>query len=151
MKKQESKIVNQKSKMILIALMAMLLWSCAEAEKEYVHDSNTISQMICRASHGSSEFIGTIYEYDKNGGAITGEFTQEQVEGGYGIIIFEVPSTMENEVDLTNIYLVANLSWDQFITPSLSGRHDITGDGIIITVQSGTGSKRQYRVRGYYD
>ena len=129
----------------------MLLGACAEADKEFVHDSNTISQMICKAVHGGSEFRGEIYEYDRNGQEVTGEFTQQDVEGGYGIILFEVLQTLQDDVDLTNIYLVATLTWDQFITPSLSGRHDITGDGIIITVKSGVGTTRQYRVRGYYE
>ena len=140
-----------KTGIILSVFMTMMLWTCADADKEYVHDSNTISQMICKVVHGGSEFIGEILEYDKNGGLVPGEFTQERVEGGYGIIIFEIPGTLEDEFDLTNVYLAATLSWDQIVTPMLSGRHDITGEGIIITVTAGTGSKRQYRVRGYYN
>ena len=135
---------------ILILSTSLLLWACAEADKEFVHDSNTISQMICRAVHGESEFRGDIHEFDKNGREVTGDFTQQEVEGGYGIILFEVPKTLQENVDLTNIYLVATITWDQFITPSLSGRHDITGDGIIITVKSGVGTTRSYRVKGEY-
>jgi len=135
---------------ILSLSMLITLWNCEEADKEFVHDSNTISQMICRASHGSSEFRGTIYEFDKNENPVTGEFTQEQVEGGYGMIVFEISQSLQEDVDLSNIFLVATLSWDQSITPSLSGKHDITGDGIIITVKSGVGTTRSYRVRGYY-
>ena len=143
------KTVYQTSIMLMASVA--LLWSCGKADKEFVHDSTVISQMICKAKHGSSEFLGTIYEYDKGGGLIAGEFTQEEVEGGYGIIIFTISGTLEDEVNLQNIYLTATLSWDQTITPTLSGRHDITGEGIIITVKSGTGTTRQYRVRGYYD
>jgi len=137
--------------------MTLMLWACGEADEEFIHDSNTISQMICRAKHDGSEFRGDIHEFDRNGQEIFGRFTQEEVEGGYGLILFEVPKTLEEDVDLTKIYLVATLSWDQFIEKldppgeqGLSGRHDITEDGIIIQVKSGTGTKRQYRVRGYY-
>ena len=136
--------------LILTASLAILLWSCTEADKEFVHDSNTISQLICRASHGSSEFRGEIHEFDKNGNEVSSGFTQKEVEGGYGIILFEISKSLQDDVNLSNIYLIATLTWDQSITPSLSGRHDITGDGIIITVKSGIGTTRQYRVRGYY-
>jgi len=142
--------IIKKIGIILGVSMTILLWNCAEADKEFVHDSNTISQMICRASHGSSEFRGEIHEFDKEGNEVAGEFTQQEVEGGYGIILFEISQSLQDDVDLTNVYLVATLKWDQSITPSLSGRHDITGDGIIITVKSGVGTTRQYRVRGYY-
>jgi dsDNA-specific endonuclease/ATPase MutS2 len=144
--------IIKKIGIILGVSMIVLLWNCAEADKEFVHDKNTISQMICRASHGASEFRGEIHEFNKDGKEVevTDDFTQEMVEGGYGIILFEISKSLEEDVNLKNIYLIATLSWDESITPSLSGRHDITGDGIIITVKSGIGTTRQYRVRGEY-
>lgn len=142
--------IIKKIGLILSISMTVLLWNCAEADKEFVHDTNTISQMVCSASHGSSEFLGEIHEYDKNGNEVTGSFTQQDVEGGYGLILFHISQSLQNDVNLTNIYLIATLTWDEFVTPSLSGRHDITGDGIIITVKSGVGTTRQYRVRGDY-
>lgn len=132
-------------------IIVILLLSCAKADEEFVHKTNTISQMICKATDRGGEFRGAIYEYNKNDELMTGDFTQEDVEGGYGLIIFTIPQSLENDVDLTNIYLTATLTYDEFITPSLSGRHDITGDGIIITVKSGVGTTRRYRVRGYYE
>jgi len=163
-----------KISIILSVFMTMMLSNCAKSDKEFVHDSNTISQIVCKASYGThgngssegTEFRGVIYEYDKNeklvakdgklvtddGKDATGEeFTQQDVEGGYGRIIFEIPAPYMEIVDLSNIYLVATLDWDQFITPSLTGRHDITGDGIIITVKSGVGTTRQYRIQGSFE
>lgn len=139
-----------------IAVLPFLLQGCEKPDAEFVHTTNTISQMICCASHGGTEFIGSIYEYDKDGNMVSSpdnkvDFTQEQIEGGYGLIIFAVSESLSSDVDLANIYLKATLAWDEVVTPSLSGRHDITGDGIIITVTSGTGTTRQYRVRGYYE
>ena len=145
------KIRNIIGTLILSIFITISFWSCAEADPEFVHDTNTISQMICRASHQGSAFLGEIYEYNKAGELVTEKFTQEDVEGGYGIIIFAVSKSLERDVDLSNIYLVATVTYDEFITPSLTGRHDITGDGIIITVKSGVGTTRQYRVRGYYE
>lgn len=137
--------------MLSVFMLTTLLQGCAEADSEFVHDTNTISQMICKAAHGSSEFRGVIYEYDKDEKMVTGDFTQADVEGGYGLILFGISKSLENDVDLTNVYLTATLTYDEFITPSLSGKHDITGDGIIITVKSGIGTTRRYRVRGYYE
>ena len=134
-----------------ILAMVVLTYSCAKADEEFVHRTNTISEMICKASHGGGEFQGAIYEYNANDELMTGSFNQEDIEGGYGLIIFAIPQTLEKDIDLTNIYLTATLTYDEIITPSLSGRHDITGDGIIITVKSGVGTTRRYRVRGYYE
>ncbi|MDR0692296.1 MAG: hypothetical protein LBF69_04585 [Prevotellaceae bacterium] len=133
-------------------LLPLLLFStCVEADPEFVHDTNTISQMVCRTTPAGTDYLGVIYEYDKNENSVIGEFTQKEVEGGYGLILFAIPLSLQSNVDLTTIYLRATVTYDEFITPSLSGTHDITGDGIIITVKSGIGTTRQYRVRGYYE
>lgn len=147
------KIINKIGIFILAVSMATLMWECADVNEEYVfiHDSNTISQMICKASHNAGEFRGQITEFNKDGEIVEGSFTQEDIEGGYGLILFEIPKTLESDVDLTNVYLIATVTYDAFITPSLTGKHDITGDGKIITVRSGVNTTRQYRVRGYYE
>jgi hypothetical protein len=147
------KIVNKIGIIILSVSMAISMWSCADVNEEYVfvHDTNTISQMICKASHSAGEFRGEITEFNKDGDIVEGEFTQEDVEGGYGLILFAIPKSLEEDVDLTSVYLVATVTFDEIITPSLSGKHDITGEGIIITVTSDVGTKRQYRVRGFYE
>ena len=82
---------------------------------------------------------------------MSGEFTQEDIEGGYGLILFAIPKSLEEDVNLASVYLVATVTYDEFITPSLTGKHDITGEGIIISVKSGVGTTRRYRVRGYYE
>lgn len=147
------KIVHKIGILILTVSMTISMWSCADVNEEYVfvHDTNTISQMICKVSHNAGEFRGEITEFNKDGDIVEGSFTQEDVEGGYGLILFAIPKSLENDVDLTNVYLIATVTYDVFITPSLSGKHDITGEGIIITVKSGIGTTRQYRVRGFYE
>lgn len=147
------KIATKIGIMIVTALTTISMWNCADENKEYIftHDTNTISQMICKASHNGGEFIGEITEFNKDEEIVEGSFSQEDVEGGYGLILFAIPKTLENDVDLTSVYLMATVTYDEIITPSLSGKHDITGDGIIINVTSGVGTKRQYRVRGFYE
>jgi hypothetical protein len=131
--------------------MAMALWNCAEADPEFVHYKNTISQMTCQAAHTAGEFLGDIYEFDADGNLITSAFLQKDVEGGYGLILFPIPLAMQDDINLSSVYLKATLTYDEFITPPLSGKHDITGDGVVITVKSGIGTTRQYRVRGFYE
>jgi len=149
MKSLKSEIVNLKSKIVI--LIAMMLWGCTESDKEFVHDSNTIAKLVCRATHDATPFEGIITEYDKSGTTAKDEFEQKDVEGGYGMINIEIPERFKDEIDLQNVYLYATLSWDQSIMPTLSGRHDITGDGIVVTVISGVGTKRNYRIKGFYE
>ena len=149
MKNEELRMKNLKSKIVF--LFALLLCGCAESDKEFVHDSNTIAKIVCRATHDSTPFEGVIYEYDRSETLVTDEFEQKDVEGGYGIVHIEIPERFVNEIDLQNVYLYAILSWDQSISPSLSGRHDITGEGIVVTVRSGVGTKRNYRIMGFYE
>jgi hypothetical protein len=146
------KIISKIGILILgVLAVTSFITGCAGSDDEFVHKTNTISQMVCEAVHGGTQFRGEIHEYNKDGVLMTGDFTQEEVEGGYGLIIFAVSQTLQSDVDLANIYLIATVTYDEFITPSLSGKHDITGEGIIITVKSGVGTTRQYRIRGYYE
>ncbi|SFG71993.1 hypothetical protein [Prevotella sp. KH2C16] len=145
-----TKILKNGIFVFTLLVIASLLQGCADADDEFVHSANTISQMACSVSHSGTGYLGTIYEFDKDGNILGTDFTQEQAEGGYGLIIFEIPKSQQDDFDLTNVYLTATLTYDEFITPSLSGRFDITGDGIIIAVKSGVNTVRYYRVRGEY-
>ncbi|WP_033563061.1 hypothetical protein [Sphingobacterium sp. SYP-B4668] len=147
------KLVHIMNPWLLGLLIAFVFGSCAKENEEFifVHDSNLITQMIGKASHSGGEFRGEIYEFNKAGEMMEAGFKQEDVEGGYGLILFPISATLQDDVDLSKIYLRATVTYDEIITPSLSGRHDISGDGMIITVTSGERTKRQYRVRGYFE
>jgi hypothetical protein len=138
---------------ILFILISISQWNCAKENEEfiYTHDTNLITQMVCKASQSSGEFRAEIYEFNKDGVMVEEGFTQQDVEGGYGLILFPISKSMENDVDLKNMILRATVTYDVIITPTLSGRHDISGEGMIITVESGEKTKRQYRVRGYFE
>jgi len=153
LKNKKMKTIYKIGILLASILIILPLYNCSDENEEfkYTHEINTIRQMVCRPSHSLKGYEGDIYEFNKDGKLMEGSFTQTDIEGGYGLIIFAISKSIEKEVDLSNIYLIATVDWDEFITPSLAGRHDITGDGIIITVTSGTGTLRQYRVRGYYE
>lgn len=137
----------------LCIIISLIFAGCAKENEEFIfiHDNNLISQMICKPSHAGAEYRATIHEFDKEGNRMTGSFTREDVKDGYGLILFPISKSLENDVDIKSLYLRASVSYDAIITPTLSGKHDISGDGIIITVTSGEDTKRQYRVRGYYE
>ena len=145
------KNINKIGVFVLSITIVILSWSCDSADKEFVHTKNTINKIFCKALQDGSEFEGKIYEYNKDGELMTGTFTQEDIEGGYGLVLFAISKSLADDVDLTNLYITANVSYDQFITPSLSGKHDISGDGMIISVKSGVGTERFYRLRGFYE
>ncbi|MFV0506857.1 MAG: hypothetical protein ACK5L5_09155 [Bacteroidales bacterium] len=130
-----------------------LMWACQEPDENFVHDTNVISSMMCFSSAETMQYNGEIHEYDKDGNIIPADsITQARAEGGYGLILFRIPTTVSEELVLSDVQLAAAVSFDEMITPSLSGRHNIgTEEGIIITVTSGVGTTRQYRIRGMYE
>lgn len=148
------KSLNYIFKAAALTICAVLLFaSCAKENEEFifVHDTNLITQMISKTSHAGGEFRGEIHEFNKQGELMEPGFTQQDIEGGYGLILFPISASLESDVDLTKMYLIATVDFDEIITPSLSGRHDISGDGMLIMVTSGEGTKRQYRVRAYFE
>lgn len=141
------------TKVIVVLTLGTTLWSCSKENEEFifVHDSNLIKGMICQQSHTGGQFRAEIYEFNKDGQLMENGFTQEDIEGGYGLILFPISASLQNDIDLTSVYLKAEVTYDVMITPSLTGKKDISGDGMIITVLSGERTKRQYRVRGFFE
>lgn len=142
----------------LALVMAFGLSSCSDADPEFVHTDNLISAMVCMSgrTNDAPTLTGTIYEYDKNGELLEPGFKAEEAEGGSGVITFIVPLEYTKDFDLTSVYLRATLTWDEKITPTLIGRHDILvddehPDGMVIAVTSGIGTVRKYRIMGIYE
>lgn len=155
-----------KLKKSLLYVMAVLYMtsmnSCEKADPEFVHTDNFIAAMTCEnySDHENPLYAsidGKIYEYDKNGNLLTGDFTKEEAEGGSGVITFVVPVEKAKYFDLTAVFLRATLTWDESITPSLTfKRHNIlVGDdspnGMVISVKSGVNTVRKYRIMGIYE
>lgn len=144
---------------ILASLLLVLgLQGCAKADPNFVHDDCFISQLIANGTRSGSitDFIGTIYEYDKNGQLLEPGFTPEQAAGGSGVITFIISPEDADKIDLTACYLRATLTFDEYITPSMSGRHNIlcteeNPEGKVFTVRSGENTVRKYRVMGVYE
>lgn len=146
-------LITDITKICAVLMLSIVLSGCAKENEEYifVHDSNLIRGMTCQQAHTGGQFRGEIYEFDKDGQLMEGDFTQEEIEGGYGLILFPISASLQDEIDLTSMYLKAEVSYDMIITPTLTGKKDISGEGLIITVTSGEKTKRQYRVRGFFE
>lgn len=131
--------------------------SCSEADPEFVHTDNFISAMVCMngRTNDAATIDGIIYEYDKDGNMLQPGFTAEEAAGGSGVVIFYVSQHDRNDFDLRRVYLRANLTWDEMITPSLSGLQNIHPDdfpdGMVIGVKSGVNKVRKYRIMGLYE
>lgn len=142
---------------IIASLLILFgLQGCAEADPNYIHDDCFISQLIARGSRAGTDFIGKITEYDKNGNELPEGFTKEEAMGGSGVITFIIAAEDAEEIDLTNCYLRATVTYDEYITPTMSGTHNIlvseeNPEGKVFVVRSGENSFRKYRVMGIYD
>ncbi len=151
------KILKSNIIALAIAIMTFGLYGCAEADPEFVHTDNFISAMVCMngRTNDASSITGTIFEYDRNGELLDKGFTAEQAEGGSGVITFVVSQEQREDFDLTRVYLRATLTWDESITPSLSGLQNIDPvekpEGIVVGVKSGVGKVRKYRIMGFYE
>ncbi|MDE5595400.1 MAG: hypothetical protein K2I89_07505 [Muribaculaceae bacterium] len=135
-----------------VLLVNSVLGSCHEADLEFAHNDNLIHQLsMMKSAQQDTPIYFTITEYDGDGNEITGDITPENVAGGYGMACVHVPFNLYDEVDLHKVYLSAQVTYDAIITPGLTGLHDITGEGIVVSVRAGNGKTRKYRIYGQFD
>ncbi len=140
-----------------LSLMTLGMAGCEDADPEFVHTDNFISAMVCMngRTNAASSIDGVIYEYDKDGNQLPTGFKPEEATGGSGAVIFYVTQEDREDFDLRKVYLRATLTWDESITPSLSGLKNIdptdNPEGIVIAVKSGDNHVRKYRIMGVYE
>lgn len=141
-------------KTTLLSMMSVLLSGafsgCHEADPEFVHTDNLITALYMSTSLQGTQYSFTIDEYNAQGELVTENITPESVAGGYGIAHIEFPVTQMEEIDLTKVFLAANVTYDVIIKPGLQGAHDITGEGIVVTATGGDGKARKYRIYGKF-
>lgn len=151
------KILKSNIIALALAIVAFGFYGCAEADPEFVHTDNFISAMVCMngRTNDAQSINGIIYEYNKDGALLDKDFTPEEAEGGSGVIIFVVKYDDREAFDLKRVYLRATVTWDEFITPSLSGLQNIDPEerpeGLVVGVKSGVNKVRKYRIMGFYE
>lgn len=141
-------------KTVLIAMVSLVFTGafsgCHEADPEFVHTDNLITALYMSTTLQGTQYSFTIDEYNADGQLVTENITPESVAGGYGIAHIEFPVSQMEEIDLTKVYLAANVTYDVIIKPGLSGTHDISGEGIVVTATGGDGKARKYRIYGNF-
>lgn len=145
-------ILRPTLKAVVALFVGVFLGACHDADPEYVHTDNLIHALyMMKSAQQDAQLSFTIEEYDAQGNLVTENITPESVAGGYGMARVSVPFSMYEEVDLTRVYLSAEVTYDAIIKPGLTGLHDISGDGIVVSVIGGNGKVRKYRIYGQFE
>lgn len=148
-----------KTSLIILAaaLSAMAFTGCHKADSEFVHTDNLINHLYMTTSLQGTQYAFTIEEFDAKGVLVTDSITAERVAGGYGLAHIEFPLSQKDEIDLTQVFLQADVSYDVIVTPGLVGRHNIIKkndagevEGVLLYATGGNGKVRKYRVTGSF-
>lgn len=149
---------NILAKVVLLSLI-FVFSACQEAQEDFAHDNNLISDLRIKMNTAAQGIAGVIYEYDANGQLVPYEMvTVKAVEGGYGRIVFELDPALRSTYNPERCFLSASLTFDEVISPGLAGLKNITNrdengvaQGIDIIVTSGIGTTRRYNIVGYFE
>lgn len=166
------------SKLFICAVALMpFMQSCKSADPDFVHTRNTITSINISMSPKVQGVSGIIEEYCKGDDPELGsqpvnliktvkedgtveykelvygvDYTQEQIEGGFGIVRFELTDAQWKLYDVSKVFITSSLDFDVICEEGFVGRHDLTYEpdslkfGKIFTMRSGVGTKRKYRL-----
>ena len=112
------------------AIATIFMVSCAKADPEFEHTDSSIHSIEIQPAGGGAGLAG---------------FTDETT----GEIFFPIPKTLRDKYDVTSLMVRANLEYDAYITPSLSGLKDLS-EPYEITVTGGDGGSRTYTLWAFY-
>ena len=96
-------------KLMLVSFLAtitFLPYSCQKEDERYIHTDTTISSIYIRDAVGGFYVEGTFQGDDD--------------------IIFEIPWAKQNELDISNILIYANIPVSAHVSPGFAGRHDLS-------------------------
>lgn len=142
----------------VVAFFSLSVGSCAEQGHEYEHDDTLLKTVTIKTNPTADGKAGQIIEYNAAGEVVPADkLTLKAVEGGHGVVIFELSPTLRGIYDPEHCYLGASLTFDQIVRPGLGGIKNITNrnaegvaQGIDVTVTSGIGTVRPYKIIGYF-
>ena len=113
---------------LAVAAFASLATSCAEAEDEFIHTDSTINSI----------------EIQPAGAGIAGIIDETT-----GEIFFPIPKQLREKYDVKKLMVRANVAYDTYIYPSLSGLKDLS-DPMEIKVRAGDNGSRTYTLWAFY-
>jgi hypothetical protein len=108
--------------LLVIALCAVSFSSCEDHDPIVRKSDCTITSITARGSATGTEYTGAIDDDQ---------------------IVFNIPSSESSTVDITKLYVTANLPIEAIISPSLTGLKDLSSP-YNVTVTAGDGTKKTY-------
>lgn len=118
---------------MLAVLAASMLASCAKPDAEFVHDDATISAIVIRPATGTSSL------------SVSGVIDNET-----GEIVFTVPKEKRREIDISYVKVRANVGYDAYVTPVLTGIKDLSSPMKITVTAKMTGTSKDYTLYAQY-
>lgn len=110
------------------AVACLALTACNDPMKgDFLHKDNTISAIYMLPATGSSSV------------SISGKIDNEA-----GTIKFTIPRAKRKEIDRAAVKLRANVALDAYVTPPLTGIHNLESPMEITVTASMTGESRKY-------
>lgn len=119
--------------LIAILLGAVLVSGCVKPDPEYTHDHYTISAIYLQPAVSSQSI------------SIQGTINKET-----GDILFTIPKEIRKSVDITQVKLRANINYDAFIEPPLTGIKDLSSPMEITVTARMTGNSKKYTLQAAY-
>lgn len=115
------------------ALTAFAAGSCAESEDEFLHTDSRLLSIEVQPAGGGAGIAGVIDE-------TTGE------------VYFPIPKKEREKYDITSLMVRAEVEYDTFITPSLTGLKDLSDrdNPFTITLTAGDKGTRTYTLWAFY-
>ena len=127
------KLLKYLSVLAAAALALFAAGACAEPDDEFLHTDNRILSIEIQPAGGGTGIAGVI---DEN----TGE------------IFCPIPKASREKYDITRLMVRAEVEYDTFINPSLTGLKDLSDrdNPFTVTVTAGNGKYRTYTLWAFY-
>ncbi|MBR6458082.1 MAG: hypothetical protein IKS71_05745 [Bacteroidales bacterium] len=141
----------KKIALLILAGLALSSVSCKQVEMPFTHEDSEVvitSMLMWNVPYKDIDKNNTKFLVREQVAANITQNAPDEV----GEIVFVVPRNKRTLWDLTDVTLEATVFYDLYITPSLSGHHDLTLDEsdqprLVLTVKSArTGFEKKYKV-----
>ena len=120
------KLLKYLSVLAAAALALFAAGACAEPDDEFLHTDNRILSIEIQPAGGGTGIAGEIF--------------------------FPIPKASREKYDITRLMVRAEVEYDTFINPSLTGLKDLSDrdNPFTVTVTAGNGKYRTYTLWAFY-
>ena len=134
-KKNMEAIMKKILALVSAALLALGLTGCTDPMKgDFLHTDTTISAIYMSPATGTSSV------------SVAGVIDNEA-----GTIKFTVPKAKRKDIDISEVKLRATVGFDAYVTPVLTGIHDLSEPFDITVTQKMTGEQKSYTLSASYE